>query len=155
LIAWSAVWTAATLAAFGFTAAIIPNPIFGRGSAPEPFAVAVWLLSAPLIGVVMATYFAPMPVSAAAPLEPSVRREGTTFGTIGGVAAFLAIGCPTCNKIALVLLGASGATSVFGPIQPWIGALSLALLAGTLVWRMRLRARGGTCAVPRRRAVGP
>lgn len=153
LLGWSLAWTIATLVAFGLTAAIIPNPIFGRGIAPEPFAVAVWLVSAPLIGLVMATYFAPQPVLAAAPLESSVRREGTTLGTIGGVAAFLAIGCPTCNKIALVLLGASGATSIFGPIQPVIGAVSLALLAGTLVWRLRLRARGGACAVPRSRAA--
>ncbi len=153
LVAWSAVWTVATLAAFGLTTAIIPNPVFGRGIAPEPFAVAVWLLSAPLIGVVMATYFAPPPTVAASPLQPAVRREGTAFGTIGGVAAFLAIGCPTCNKIALVLLGASGATNIFGPIQPLIGAASLALLAGTLIWRLRLRARGGACAVPPGRAA--
>jgi hypothetical protein len=157
LIAWSAAWTVVTLAAFGLVAAIIPNPIFARGIAPEPFAVAVWIVSAPLIGVVMATYFAPLPAIAAVPLESAptqdaARREGTALGTIGGVAAFIAIGCPTCNKIALILLGASGATSVFAPIQPLIGAVSLALLAGTLVWRMRLRARGGACAVPKRMA---
>lgn len=153
LLVWSLVWTIVTLTVFGLTAAIIPNPIFGRGIAPEPFAVAVWLVSAPLIGTVMATYFAPLPAASAAPLGSSVRREGTTLGTIGGFAAFLAIGCPTCNKIALVLLGASGATSSFGPIQPVIGAVSLALLAGALVWRLRLRARGGACAVPRSRAA--
>lgn len=149
------VWALVALAAFGVTAAIIPNPIFGRGTPPEPFAIAVWLASAPLMGIVMATYFAPAPTMLAVPLKPSVRRDGTTLGTLGGFAAFLAIGCPTCNKIALVLLGASGATSIFGPIQPVIGAVSLALLAGTLVWRLRLRARGGGCAVPRSRALQP
>ena len=149
LLAWSVVWTALTFLAFGVVAAIIPNPVFGRGTPPQPFAVAVWLVSAPLMGLVMATYFAPVPAPAAGPvpLATSGRRDGTTLGTLGGVAAFLAIGCPTCNKIALVLLGASGAASVFGPIQPVIGAASLVLLAGTLVWRMRLRARGGGCAV--------
>jgi hypothetical protein len=151
LLGWAVLWALATLVAFGLTAAIIPNPMFGRGVAPEPFAVAVWIVSAPLIGMVMATYFAPLPAASAAPLESSVRREGTTLGTIGGVAAFLAIGCPTCNKIALLLLGASGATGMFAPIQPVIGAVSLVLLAGTLVWRLRLRARGGACAVPQSR----
>jgi hypothetical protein len=155
LLAWSAVWTISALAAFGVVAAIVPNPIFGRGTPPEPFAIAVWLASAPLMGVVMATYFAPMPATGLVALGPSVRRDGTTLGTLGGLAAFLAIGCPTCNKIALLLLGASGATSVFGPIQPVIGAASLALLAGTLVWRLRLRARGGACTVPRPRNVQP
>ena len=158
LIAWSVAWTTVTLVAFGLVAAIIPNPIFARGIAPEPFAVAVWIVSAPLIGVVMATYFAPLPATAAvplktAPIQDAARREGTTLGTIGGVAAFIAIGCPTCNKIALIFLGASGATSVFAPIQPLIGAVSVALLAGTLIWRMRLRARGGACPVPRSRAA--
>jgi hypothetical protein len=151
LIAWSVVWTAFVLVVFGLVAAIIPNPIFGRGLAPEPFAVAVWLVSAPLMGVVMATYFAPMPAGAPVALGIPVRRDGTTAGTLGGFVAFLAIGCPTCNKIALILPGASGAANVFGPIQPVLGAISLALLTGTLVWRMRLRARGGSCFVPQRR----
>lgn len=155
LLGWSVVWALVAFVAFGVTAAIIPNPVFGRGTPPEPFAIAVWLASAPLMGVVMATYFAPMPATGPVPLKQSVRRDGTTFGTLGGFAAFVAIGCPTCNKIALVLLGAGGATSIFGPIQPVIGAVSLALLAGTLVWRLRLRARGGACPVARSRALQP
>jgi hypothetical protein len=159
LLTWSALWTLVTLASFGLVTAIIPNPVFGRGVPVEPFAVVVWLASAPLIGMVMATYFAPVPASGPIFLgngeglssgKPYARRDGTTMGSIGGFAAFLAIGCPTCNKIALLLLGASGATSVFAPIQPLIGAASLALLAGTLVWRLRLRARGGGCAVAQR-----
>jgi hypothetical protein len=159
LLIWSALWTLVTLASFGLATAIIPNPVFGRGVPVEPFAIVVWLASAPLIGMVMATYFAAAPAFGPILLgdgeEPSTgklpaRRDGTTLGSIGGLAAFLAIGCPTCNKIALLLLGASGATNVFAPIQPLIGAASLALLAGTLVWRLRLRARGGGCAVPQR-----
>ncbi len=157
LLTWSALWTLVTLASFGLVTAIIPNPVFGRGVPVEPFAVVVWLASAPLIGIVIGTYFAPVPASSPIRLgnggapptgKLSARRDGTTLGSIGGFAAFLAIGCPTCNKIALLLLGASGATSVFAPIQPVIGAASLALLTGTLFWRLRLRARGG-CAVPR------
>jgi hypothetical protein len=140
----------AILAVYGLISAIIPNPIFGRGLAPEPFAVAVWLVSAPLMGVVMATYFAPLPAGVPVTLNAPAARDGTTAGTVGGFVAFLAIGCPTCNKIALVLLGTSGATNVFGGVQPILGAVSLALLAGTLVWRLRLRARGGACPVPRR-----
>ncbi len=37
--------------------------------------------------------------------------------------------------------------TVFAPLQPVIGAVSLALLAGTLAWRLRLRVRGGACSV--------
>jgi len=149
LIGWSVLWATIALTSYGVAAAIIPNPVFGRGIFPEPFAVAVWLVSAPLMGMVIATYFAPNPPSTSAPVELTDRTSGTVLGTIGGIAAFLAIGCPTCNKIALLLLGASGATSTFAPLQPAIGVLSLVLLAGTLAWRLRLRARGGTCTVPK------
>jgi hypothetical protein len=37
--------------------------------------------------------------------------------------------------------------TVFAPIQPILGAASIVLLAGTLAWRLRLRARGGACPV--------
>jgi hypothetical protein len=148
LIGWSLLWAAAALVSFGVVSAIIPNPVFGRGTPPEPFAVAVWLASAPLIGFVMATYFArPSAVTVSLRQAEPVERQGTTLGYVGGAAAFVAIGCPTCNKIALLLLGASGATSIFGPIQPLIGVASLVLLLVTAAWRLRLRARGGACTV--------
>ena len=166
----AALWTAASLLAFGLVAAIIPNPVFGRQIPPEPFAIAVWLASAPLMGVLGATYSAPAspavathsapaspaaatPGTAALPitfvLEPAraTPREGTVLGTAAGIGAFFAIGCPVCNKVALVLLGTSGAMSVFAPLQPVIGAVSLTLLAGALGWRLRLRARGVACSV--------
>ena len=150
-LAWSAAATAASLLAFGLVSAIIPNPVFGRQIPPEPFAIAVWLASAPLMGVVAATYFAP-PRAVAVPLAaPPVTREEerrSLLGYVGGFGAFLAIGCPVCNKAALVLLGTSGALNVWAPLQPILGAVSLALLVATLVWRLRVRARGGACAVP-------
>lgn len=142
--------------------AIIPNPVFGRQIPPEPFAIAVWLASAPLVGLSVATYVSPVRTPAAAgPLAhpaaagPFVtarmasESQGTTLGTIAGFGAFLAIGCPVCNKIALLLLGTSGALTVFAPLQPVIGAASLALLVATLAWRLQLRARGGACPAMR------
>ena len=155
-VAWALAWALASLVAFGLVAAIIPNPVFGRQIPPEPFAIAVWLVSAPLIGLVGATYSAPAtPAASPGPAHPFVveaavgtaRAEGTTLGTVAGLGTFLAIGCPVCNKIALVLLGTSGALTIFAPLQPVIGAVSLGLLAGTLAWRFRLRARGGACAI--------
>ncbi len=156
-------WSGASLLAFGLVAAIIPNPVFGRQIPPEPFAIAVWLVSAPLMGLVAATYTATAPpiasADAAAPFLPAsggaaggtagavaAGTQGRTLGTVAGLGAFLAIGCPVCNKIALLLLGTSGAMTVFAPLQPLLGAVSLALLAGTLAWRLRLRTRGGACA---------
>jgi hypothetical protein len=165
---WALAWTAAALLAFGFVSAIIPNPVFGRSVAPEPFAIAVWLVSAPLMGLLAATYtvparsgatpMAPVPAAGllAEPLPaPAVtasmtRSDGSVVGTVAGFGAFLAIGCPLCNKVVLIALGASGAMSIWAPIQPILGAASVALLAATVAWRLRRRAAGDVCAVPAR-----
>jgi hypothetical protein len=183
-LAWAALGTVGSLLAFGVVSAIIPNPVFGREIPPEPFAIVVWLASAPLMGVILATYVVPPPavgvalgagpsvapgasVAAAAagpPAGPSpapgstnpvasspaadpVEDRRSLLGYAGGFAAFLAIGCPVCNKIILVALGTTGALTIWAPLQPLIGAASLVLLAGTLAWRLRVRARGGACSV--------
>lgn len=165
-------WTVLSALGYGLVAAIIPNPLFARQIPPEPFAITVWLLSAPLMGLMGASYSSP---SVAAPLLRPVEGERAAFlihlvglgvspggptpsgraadersTWLGGVAsfgAFLAIGCPVCNKLALLLLGTSGALSIWAPIQPVLGAASLALLTGTVAWRLRLRASGATCAI--------
>jgi hypothetical protein len=147
-VAWSALATLAALAVFGVVSAIIPNPLFGRQIPPDGAALAVWLVSAPLMGAIAATYLTPIPGGDATPLvtpEPAARSALGYAGTIG---AFLAIGCPVCNKVALVLLGTGGALNVWAPLQPVLGGLSLVLLAATLAWRLRARSRGGACANP-------
>ena len=170
LLAWAAVWTVVTLIGFGVMSAIIPNAVFGRSIPPEPFAIWVWIVSAPLMGLVMATYTAPMPsahtvtltlpdrpgagadlaeatLASAVAVPAAVDASGSKLGMIGGFGTFLAIGCPECNKIALLLLGSSGALSIWAPLQPIVGAASLLLLAASLMWRLRIRARGGGCPV--------
>ena len=143
-------WTVAVAAGlisfvvYGLLAAIIPNPIFGRIIPAETAAIVVWVVSAPLMGMLAATYV----VGAPARLAPTTTRarshDGSGSGafTLGGFAAFFAIGCPVCNKIVLLVLGTSGAMNLFAPIQPLIGAASLGLLTATLVWRLRRRAQG-------------
>lgn len=154
-LAWAGGWSVLSLLAFGLVAAIIPNPVFGRQIPPEPFAIAVWLLSAPLMGLIGATYSAPrvsppamaQPFMAVplTPVDPVAERQAGRLGAVAGFGAFLAIGCPVCNKVALVMLGAGGALSIWAPLQPVIGAASLGLLAGTVLWRFRLRRLGGAC----------
>lgn len=121
----------------GVPTAVIPNPFFIRMTPSETFNLVVWLTSAPLIGLLIATYIRPpghTTVHAAA-------EAGTGRATIGGIAAYLAIGCPICNKVVVAALGVSGALSYFAPLQPMIGAGSVALLGATLAWRLRDRAR--------------
>jgi hypothetical protein len=157
-LAWSALGAVVGLVAFGLVSAIIPNPVFGRQIPPESFAIAVWLVSGVLMGLLAGTYLATVPAtlvalpatgSAVAPDADSdtTTRRTTTLGYAGGLAAFLAIGCPVCNKVALVLLGASGALSIWAPLQPLIGVASVVLLGVAAAWRLRMRARGNACPV--------
>jgi hypothetical protein len=130
--------TVFALIVLGVPSAVIPNPLFIRMTPTEPFNVAVWLASAPLAGLLLATYLSKGGAAAA-----DVHADaGAGRATLGGVAAYLAIGCPVCNKIVVLALGVSGALNVFAPLQPLIGASSVALLAGTLAWRLTMRARG-------------
>jgi hypothetical protein len=148
-LAWALLWGVASLLAFGVSSAIIPNPVFGREIPPEPFSYWVWIASAPLMGLVGATYTAPVPPKPVRdlPSEPPDRQEeGSVLGMVAGLGAFLAIGCPVCNKIVLLALGTSGALTIWGPLQPIIGAASLGLLVAALVWRLRVRTRGGACS---------
>ncbi|MEO7118143.1 MAG: hypothetical protein ABIZ34_04140, partial [Candidatus Limnocylindrales bacterium] len=70
-----------------------------------------------------------------------------TSVSVGSIGSFLAIGCPICNKVIVGLFGLSGALTIFAPIQPLIGAASVALLAAGLALRLRDRARAcATCA---------
>lgn len=129
-----------TLLILGIPTAVIPNPFFVRMTPVEPFSFATWILSALLSGPLIATYVAP-------PSGSQIDQgEGRARASVAGVAAYLAIGCPICNKIIVAVLGLSGALTVFAPVQPFLGAASITLLALTLAWRLRLRgARCGAC----------
>ena len=99
-----------------------PEPFFGRQIPPEPFAIMLWLASAPLMGIVGATYTSPARATmrmAARPLGTQnypEERTTSTLGAVGSLGVFLAIGCPVCNKIALLLLGASGAMTIYATV---------------------------------------
>ena len=133
----AALGTLASAVVLGVPAAVIPNPFFVRMTPTDPANLLVWLVSAPLAGLLIATYVARASVAS----DPH-GDSGTGRITVGGIGAYLAIGCPICNKIIVAVLGVSGALNVFAPLQPLIGALSIALLAGTLASRLRIRARG-------------
>ena len=133
----AALGTLASAIVLGVPSAVIPNPFFVRMTPTEPANLIVWLISAPLSGLLIATYIGRDGVKS----DPHA-DSGTGRITLAGIGAYLAIGCPICNKIIVAVLGVSGALNVFAPLQPVIGALSIALLAGTLVWRLRMRAQG-------------
>ncbi len=115
----------------GLPTDVIPNPWFGRMTPVEAYAVPVLAATSVLSGLLVATWLGVEATSCPV-------RTGRTAGTAGGLLAWLAIGCPVCNKLVLLALGTSGALTWFAPLQPWLAALPVALLAGTLAWRVRV-----------------
>jgi hypothetical protein len=119
---------AAYLLVTGVMAAIIPNPIFERMTPATAPNLVFWLVPAVLFGAVGATYVVPL-----APVTCDVSQRALG----GGVLAFLAAGCPLCNKLVVLALGASGALTYFEPAQPLLGMASVALLGYALWLRLR------------------
>jgi hypothetical protein len=117
----------------GIPTDVIPNPIFGRMLPVRAQDYLFLGITALLAGILAATYA--FPRVAACSIE-----QGKT--TVGGLLSFLAVGCPTCNKVVVALLGSSGALTFFEPLQPLLATLSF-LLLGFAIW-LRLRPlRGG------------
>ena len=139
----AALASAAALVLLGIPTAMIPNPVFAR-----PIEAPIWtypslVVTALLAGLLLATYVRPSGEEGAAIGEAST-EEARSF-TVGGLLAFFAIGCPTCNKLVLIALGTSGAITWFEPVQP---LLSLAGIA-VLLWALNRRLTGElSCAVP-------
>lgn len=136
--------TLLSLLILGIPSAVIPNPLFIRMLPTDAVNVAVWLLSAPLAGLIIATYVAKPHLSG----FTAGGDRGFVPASAGGVAAYLAIACPICNKIIVAVLGVSGALNVIAPLQPLIGVASIAMLAATLVWRLRQRSRNCSFCAP-------
>lgn len=110
-------------AVVGLPADLIPNPVFGRSLAVETWAYPVWIVSSLLAGVVLATE-----------LRPGRPLTG------GGLLALFAVGCPVCNKPALLLLGSAGAITWFAPLQPLLGMLAIVVLLVAALVRLRRQA---------------
>lgn len=137
----------------GVATVLIPNPVFGREIPPVWWNYPVWLVTSALSGMLMATYIrsqrAVAPDASATEAaddggtdvnmheEEVEARRSSRMGMAGGILAWFAVGCPVCNKLALVALGYSGAITWFMPVQPFLALGALILTAVALVWRLR------------------
>lgn len=137
----------------GFATVLIPNQVFSRDIPTVPWNYPVWVITSSLMGMLIATYVAPPTHSssrASATVDPSERRSART-GTAAGMLAWFAVGCPVCNKIALLALGYSGALTWFAPAQPFLAALALVLSVLAVVWRLQGQV---ACPLPRAASTG-
>ncbi|HYO18684.1 MAG TPA: hypothetical protein VES02_08480 [Dermatophilaceae bacterium] len=128
-----------TVLALGVPTAVIANPVFGRTIAPTSWAMNVLIATGILAGLLTATYVRnDGPVLRSSSVPESVADQRTARrGMFGGLLAYLAIGCPVCNKVVLIALGSTGAVRIFAPVQPYLAAAGLVALAWALVVRLR------------------
>lgn len=130
----------------GIPTVIIPNPVFGREIPVLAWNYPVWILTSLLAGMLAATYVRPGGTTAEGQNNQGDGLDGVPeddgvkqgrLGIAGAVLAWFAVGCPVCNKLALLALGYSGAITWFAPIQPFLAVGSLALTGGALFFRLR------------------
>ena len=131
-----------TFLIIGLPTAVISNPIFGRAIGVTDWSIPVLLATSVLSGMLFATYVR---------VDTVIMDDNPAkVGSIGGVLAYLAVGCPVCNKIVLIALGSTGAVQYFGPVQPYLGAAGVLLLMYAL--RKRL-VNESKCSLPKPKKV--
>jgi hypothetical protein len=140
-------WLVAVGAAAAFAVAagvptdVIPNPLAHRAVPAAWWSYLALAVTALLGGMLAASY-----VRAQADRDVTGRSAG------GGLLSLLAIGCPACNKLVVMLVGTSGALSLWAPLQPALAVGSIALL----VWALRARlAAERSCPLPTQSATMP
>lgn len=114
---------------------LIPTPLFQRMTPAEWWNWPVAIASAVLVAILVAL---PKPTSC---------RPATRAGVVGGALAYFAVGCPTCNHLVVLAIGASGALQWFAPLQPILALAGIVVLLVAILHRLRLlRQDGGTPA---------
>jgi hypothetical protein len=129
-------WAVAVLAgsaaavSMGVPTGIVRTSFYTRMTPVTWWDYPVWVVSALLVGLTIATYVRSSGLQTDAP-DRSRRAAGATL------LATFAVGCPICNKLVVALIGVSGALSYWAPLQPFLGVLSIGLLVTGLVVRLR------------------
>jgi hypothetical protein len=125
--------------AVGIPTDVIPNPVFGRPVDVTWWSYPILVVTAVLGGLLVATYVRVDQDTVSEHLDDQLDTPGKAGG-VGGLLSFFAVGCPTCNKLAVVALGSTGALDWFAPAQPILAVLSVVLLG----WALRARLRSAT-----------
>ena len=108
----------------GVPTGVIPTPFYTRMTPVLWWNYPVLVASAILLGLTAATYVRR--------LVPDGERSAKV-ATGGGLLSLFAIGCPVCNKLVVLAIGATGALRWFAPVQPVMATVSLAML-GAALW---------------------
>jgi hypothetical protein len=109
-------------AGLGTVTAVWANPFFVRMTAVGPWEFAATALTG-LLGGLTAALWVP---------RCRLRTPGT-----GGVASFLGIACPSCNKVLMLIFGGPALLAWFDPIRPYLAAAGVIVMAfaAASAWR--------------------
>jgi hypothetical protein len=116
--AFGALTAAAIALVIAVPTRLVANPWFSRMTPTRPQDYVFLVVSSVLLAATLA-----------------VGRHRTLSGArplASGVATYLAVGCPVCNKVVVMLLGTGGAMTWFAPLQPVIAAMGVLILATAL-----------------------
>lgn len=129
----------ALFAVLGTVTAVWANPLFVRMTPVGPWEFGATVLTALLAGVTVALWV------------PRCRLR--TSGA-GGLASFLGIACPTCNKVLMLIFGGPPLLAWFDPVRPWLAAAGVIVMgfAAFRTWRTFRESRSGREAVGRTEA---
>lgn len=143
----SAAATVLTYLVVAVPTGLIQTPFFSREIPPTWWSYPALGITAVLTGLLVATYVARVPAGEHQRVDAGAPSR---FGAAGTIVSFFAVGCPVCNKLALLALGTSGALQYFEPIQPLLAAASVVML----VWAFRKRTVSeDRCPVPPNRSA--
>ena len=128
----SAGFAAATFGLLGIVSALWDNPLFMRMTPTSGFEISLLLVQSALAGLYLGIRRA----------QPCAAKSAGA----GGVLGFLGIACPVCNKLLVLVFGASLLLEYFEPVRLYVGLAGAALL-GYALWAKLARA---DCGVPAR-----
>jgi len=112
---------------FGIPTDLIPNPWFirmiGRNILDYIFLVSSSVLLGAYIGMHL--------------YKKNASKKCNAVTYSGGIGSFLAFGCPICNKVLVLLFGATALMTYLEPYRPVLGLVSTTLLGGALYWKVK------------------
>lgn len=106
----------------GTVAALWDNSYFLRMTPTSGFEISALVLQALFLGIYVA-----IPVRACA----------TKLAGVGGIANFLGVACPICNKMLLVVFSADALMTYLEPARPYLAAFGVIITMTAVVVRWK------------------
>lgn len=117
---------AAGVGAAGAVIVAVPSDLLDTAWFTRMTPVPGWALSVAAAGVILAAVAAGLGARSGSARHEPAGAGWSPWAGLGALA--LAVGCPVCNKVVVLLLGASGALEWWSPLQALVGGVAVLLL---------------------------